>query len=530
MASAQTDIDPDFEALLTYLKEIGGQDLTGYKRSSLMRRVEKRMTSVGTATYGDYRDYLSVHPDERDQLLRAVLINVTEFFRDPSSWDYLATTIIPKLLAKRAEQPIRVWSAACATGEEAYSLVMAFTDVAGIDAVRDRLTVVATDIDSEALDRARNGSYLHRELAGVSAARIEQYFVPSSTPPRPSPQAERELPSPAQSGATSIPSNLAQAASHSTQSTITGMAQNTDTRLTFREDLRGIIDFRRHDLIHHDPIDSVDLLVCRNALMYFNSDVQAAIVSRFHDALASDGFLFLGRADMLLSYGHLFSPFELRRRVFVRTHASGAPQTVIAVPGPVPGPDRRVNREERQTIFRHDDTSPIDSRPLRHGTDTRHEVHSSGPDLVQNAAGNPRRLPTSASQSSEFHWLRDALAAARHDVEALNVELAAVLSACPSAIVIVDEHLQIVRWNPSAGLIWDMPATDAIGQSLRTLPLGESRKQIIEAAAAALSSCRAMEPVTVNLDTGSFRFTATPCGRDGQSATRVVLAFTESPG
>ena len=119
------ETDPHFEALLVYLKEARGFDFTGYKRSSLTRRVSRRMTQVGIADHQDYLDYLQVHPDEFTALFNTILINVTAFFRDTDAWDYLSKEILgPMVAAKPAGSPIRVWCAGCASGEEAYTIGM----------------------------------------------------------------------------------------------------------------------------------------------------------------------------------------------------------------------------------------------------------------------------------------------------------------------------------------------------------------------------------------------------------------------
>src|SRR5215831_6716849 len=129
--------DPQFEALLLYLKEARGFDFTGYKRSSLVRRVGRRMAQVNIESYADYLDYLQVHPDEFTALFNMILINVTGFFRDADAWIYLRDEVLaPMLAAKPAESPVRVWSAGCASGEEAYTLAIILAEMLGPDEFR----------------------------------------------------------------------------------------------------------------------------------------------------------------------------------------------------------------------------------------------------------------------------------------------------------------------------------------------------------------------------------------------------------
>src|SRR5213594_281026 len=148
----QDEPDSTLESLLEYLKRVRGFDFTGYKRPSLMRRVEKRMQKVGAQAFADYRDYLEVHPEEFGHLFDTILINVTGFFRDPQAWEYLNKEIIPQILAdKKPTDSIRVWSAGCASGEEAYTLAMLLAEHLGISGFRQRVKIYATDLDQDAL-------------------------------------------------------------------------------------------------------------------------------------------------------------------------------------------------------------------------------------------------------------------------------------------------------------------------------------------------------------------------------------------
>ena len=257
----------EFDALLEYLKRTRSFDFNVYKRPSLMRRVQKRMGVVNVDGFGSYTDYLEVHPEEFAQLFNVLLINVTAFFRDEPAWDYLRDSVIPTTLNHGAGL-IRIWSAGCASGEETYSIAMLFAEAMGRDQFRDRVKIYATDVDDQALNQARAASYSQRQVAPVPKPLLEKYFGTEGD------------------------------------------------RYIFDKDLRRSVIFGRHDLVQDAPISRVDLLICRNALMYFNTEAQSRILARFHFALGDGGVLFLGKAEMLLTHTQLFAPIDLRRRIF----------------------------------------------------------------------------------------------------------------------------------------------------------------------------------------------------------------------
>ncbi|HEY7295820.1 MAG TPA: CheR family methyltransferase, partial [Dehalococcoidia bacterium] len=265
------DTTREFEALLDYLKGSRGFDFSGYKRTTLMRRIRKQMQTSGVAGYDAYVDYLEVHPEEFGNVFNSILINVTSFFRDPQAWSYLTSEIIPRILfSKHSNEPVRIWSAGCASGEEPYTLAMLLCEAMGPIAFHERVKIYATDIDEDALAKARLATYTVREVAGIPPELLDRYFEASKG------------------------------------------------RYTFRKDLRRSVIFGRHDLIQDAPISRVDLLVCRNVLMYFNTETQARVLARFHFALADGGVLFLGKAEMLLTHTSIFSPVDLKRRIFMK--------------------------------------------------------------------------------------------------------------------------------------------------------------------------------------------------------------------
>jgi two-component system CheB/CheR fusion protein len=270
MNNDQPSHDPDFEALLDYLRISRGFDFSGYKRSSLMRRVNKRRYALSFSNYGDYLDYLQVHPDEFELLFNTILINVTSFFRDKGAWEHLRTEIIPRIVMNKAPTgAIRVWSAGCASGEEAYSLAMIIAEHLGVEAFHERVKIYATDMDLKALSQARQAIYNAEDVKEVPQELRDKYFN-----------------------------------------------HTNNNEYQFNIDLRRAVIFGEHDLMQDAPISRLDLLVCRNTLMYFNSEAQSRILSRFHFALNENGILFLGKAEMLLTHANLFAALDVKHRFF----------------------------------------------------------------------------------------------------------------------------------------------------------------------------------------------------------------------
>ncbi len=264
-----TENDKSLRLLLDFLRTARGFDLSVYKPTTLTRRIAKRLQAVGAAGYKEYIEYLEVHPEEFAAIFNTILINVTSFFRDAGAWDYLGREIVPRIVAAKSEEAaIRVWSAGCSSGQEAYSLAMTFCEALGTDAFRRRVKIYATDIDEEALAQARQGRYPRKELEDVPKELRQAYF------------------------------------------------ETDGMNLVIKSDLRRGVVFGRHDLSRDAPISRMDLLACRNTLMYFNAETQALILNRFHFALNEDGFLFLGKAEMALTSARLFAPVDMRLRIF----------------------------------------------------------------------------------------------------------------------------------------------------------------------------------------------------------------------
>ena len=287
-AVPREDSDQEFDELLLMLKETRGFDFTGYKRPTLMRRVRRRMDARALTSLSEYCDYLELEPEEFTRLFDSLLINVTGFFRDPLAWQTLREQVLPELLSARsARRPLRVWSAGCATGEEAYTLAIVLAETMGVEDFTGRVKIYATDLDEDALAEARAGVYAERQVAEVDEELRRKYF------------------------------------------------EANGTKYAFHRDLRRQVIFGRNDLTRDAPISRVDLLVARNTLMYFNAETQSNIIRKFHFALSNPGFLFLGKAEMLLNHGDQFEPVDLRKRLFRKVGKSvpAEPPRLVATNG-----------------------------------------------------------------------------------------------------------------------------------------------------------------------------------------------------
>jgi two-component system, chemotaxis family, CheB/CheR fusion protein len=271
-----TDTDPAFESLLEFLRDARGFDYTSYRRPSLMRRFDKRLQAVGSINYDEYKDYLETHPEEYSELFNTILINVTGFFRDKEAWDLLAEEVIPTVLDAAGEKrPLRVWSAGCATGEEPYTVAMLLSEALGDEGFRSRAKIYATDVDDNALTQARDALFTPKQLESVPEELREKYF------------------------------------------------SQVDHSYQFRAHVRRAVIFGRNDLLQDPPISRVDLLICRNTLMYLAPPAQERILANFYFGLQPGGFLMVGKAEALQSRTRLFQAHDLKRRVFVKDNEAG---------------------------------------------------------------------------------------------------------------------------------------------------------------------------------------------------------------
>jgi len=280
-----------FTAVIEHVHRSRKFDFSGYRRSSVVRRIRRRMQAVGIESPAEYLAYLESYPDEIQQLFETLLINVTSFFRDPAAWEALAGRL-PSVIDVGGEAPVRVWSAGCSSGEEPYTLAMLLAELLGPDAYAERVKIYATDIDEQALAHARQAVYPPKAIDAVPPALVEKYFT------------------------------------------------RTGQGFVFDAALRRAVVFGRHDLVQDAPIPRIDVLVCRNTLMYFNAEAQTRVLERLRFALAPTGVLFLGKAEMLLAHADLFKPLDLKQRIFGPVPG----RSVRAAPGAEPDEPLRIDR------------------------------------------------------------------------------------------------------------------------------------------------------------------------------------------
>jgi len=284
--------------LLQELAEHRGFDFRGYKKTTLERRFRKRMFQLNIGTYADYGEYIRKNADEATELLNTILINVTEFFRDPPAWEILRNEILPPILkGLKSGASFRAWSAGCASGEEAYSVAIILSEFFGPRIAEFDIKIYATDIDDDALTTARRGEYSAEALRRVRPEWRGKYFHGK------------------------------------------GM-------LRVNREIRRLVIFGRSNLGQDAPISHVDLLLCRNVLIYFDSELQNQILARLHYALEPGGILFLGKSESQLTNSTQFRRLNARWRIFQRITPAPAGETGIVKPAEVD--DRMAISEEAQ--------------------------------------------------------------------------------------------------------------------------------------------------------------------------------------
>ena len=261
------------EKVIILLRDQTGHDFSHYKKSTLYRRVERRMGIHQIGKMSHYVRFLQENPQELELLFKELLIGVTSFFRDPETWEVLKNEALPTFLAGRpAGSPLRAWTPGCSTGEEAYSLAMVFREAVDKAKAKKRhtLQIFATDLDRDAVHKARLGAFPANIAADVSAQRLRRFFV------------------------------------------------KDDDEYLVGKDIRDMVTFAPQNVIMDPPFTKLDILVCRNLLIYLEPAVQKKLLPLFHYSLNPDGVLFLGSAETIGGFSDLFAPIDAKRRLYRR--------------------------------------------------------------------------------------------------------------------------------------------------------------------------------------------------------------------
>lgn len=261
------------EKILILLRSKTGQDFSLYKKNTIYRRIERRMGIYQLNRISTYVRYMQENPQEVELLFRELLIGVTSFFRDPESWEHLQEKVLPHLLSLHPTGGVlRAWSTGCSTGEEAYSLAIAFKET--VEKIKSsenfRLQIFATDLDRDAIEKARQGLYPVNIAADVSAARLQRFFI------------------------------------------------KEENGYRIGKEIREMVTFATQNVIMDPPFTKLDILICRNLLIYLTPDLQKKLLPLFHYSLNRGGVLFLGSAETVSSFTDLFEAVDVKSRLFRR--------------------------------------------------------------------------------------------------------------------------------------------------------------------------------------------------------------------
>lgn len=270
----ESRIQSGLEKAVILLRSQTGQDFSMYKKSTIYRRLERRMGIHQIDKIATYIRYLQDNPQELEILFKELLIGVTNFFRDPAAWEQLKTKAVPVLLSNwQAGKTLRAWTPGCSTGEEAYSLAIVFKEALEQANYRGKFSIqiFATDLDREAIEKARQGYFPVNITADVSAERLKRHFI------------------------------------------------KEDNGYRINKEIREMVTFAPQNIIMDPPFTKLDVLTCRNLLIYLVPEIQKKLIPLFHYTLNPGGILFLGSAETIGGFNQLFTPIDAKSRIYRRT-------------------------------------------------------------------------------------------------------------------------------------------------------------------------------------------------------------------
>ncbi len=259
-----------FPRIYSILKRVSEIDFTNYKRTTVLRRIERRMVVTHSSSLAEYVNLIAAEEEEANTLVKEILIGVTNFFRDPEFFEKLKRDVIYNIVERAGEKdPIRIWSAGCSTGEEAYSIAILFKEVLEELNLQRDIKIFATDVDAKAIEQAGKGVFSESILDDVSSERLARFFT-----------------------------------------------KKNDQYLISKE-IRRMIIFAPHNMLSDPPFGKLDLISCRNVMIYFQPVLQRSLFGIFHSALKNGGYLFLGKSETAGEYTNVFAPVSGAEKIYI---------------------------------------------------------------------------------------------------------------------------------------------------------------------------------------------------------------------
>lgn len=291
LSACSAELGGQLTAILDLVQSWTGHDFSSYKINTIQRRIERRMAMNNARGVADYLAFLNANPQEAQDLCREFLIGVTGFFRDPEAFAILGREVVPRLFAGRnADEPLRIWHPCCSTGEEAYSMAILIKEYLESQNCTAEVLIFASDLDEGALAQARAGQYSEAIEASVGPERLATWFT------------------------------------------------RTNGGYQVARQLREMVVFAHHSLIKDPPFSRLDLLVCRNGLIYLTSEMQKRLIPLFHHLLKPEGFLFLGASETIGQHTDLFIPVHKKWKIFQRRENGRPGETIFPFSVPIPKP------------------------------------------------------------------------------------------------------------------------------------------------------------------------------------------------
>jgi PAS domain S-box-containing protein len=448
--AADTVEEADWDQLLALLRTQTKLDLRSYRKKTLLRRTKRRMGLHHIDQIPEYIAFLQGHPEEAARLAKDLLISVTSFFRDREAFRELEQEVIPQLIrSKIAGEPMRVWVPGCATGEEAYSIAMLFIEQ--LESARKAcfLQFFASDVAEDALQSARRGRFRASIIADLSPERLARFFAPSD-----------------------------------------------EDSYQVNKQLREAITFAAHNVLGDPPFSNLDLISCRNLLIYLEPDVQQRLLGLFHFALRNNGYLLLGRSETVGPRDDQFEAVSKKWRVYRRIDA----RRPIRVNFPMPAGVKRPGAIRHAVGLAETGPTGLSTEQLETELRSIHgQLHSASGELEGSKEDLNVANEELMSVNEEFQAANEELETSKEELQTLNEELstanihlqekveelrtaavhlrrlAAVLTDSNDAVTVFDLQGRITNWNHGGTRIYGYTEAEALLMNLKQLLPNELR-------------------------------------------------------